>query len=164
MIAPSEVQNTAKKLENENLRFRKFLKAHADSDKLDQQFIALHHELFSEYDCYQCGNCCRAYGTVLTDGEIDSIATSIGVPRKELVSQHLIQGPDGYEIKAPCCFLDENGKCQIQDCRPAECRSFPYTDRPKRLESLLSILSFAEECPVVFEIIERLKGIYRFKR
>lgn len=164
MIAPFAVHAAAKKLEDENLKFRVFLKNHADGDELDQQFLILHRELFSEYDCRQCGNCCRAYSTSLTEDEMDAIAAFVGSTKEEFTRQFLVQGLDGYELKAPCRFLNKDGTCQIQDCKPSECRGFPYTDKSGRLESLLSILSFAEECPVVFEMIQRLKDIYGFRR
>jgi Fe-S-cluster containining protein len=70
----------------------------------------------------------------------------------------------GYEIKEkPCCFLTGDGQCRIQECRPNSCRDFPYTNQPERLFSLLGILGHAEVCPVVFEILERLKKIYHFR-
>ncbi len=164
MIAPSAVHAAAKRMENENLKFRAFLKNHADAGELDRQFLKLHHELFSGYDCCKCNNCCRAYRTVLTEDEIDSIAALIGVARQEFVKQHLVQGSGGYELKAPCPFLEADGKCRIQERKPAECKGFPYTDQPERMESLLGVIAFAEKCPVVFEIIERLKVIYRFRQ
>ena len=60
--------------------------------------------------------------------------------------------------------MGEDGRCVIEECKPAECISFPHTDKPDRLSCLLGVLSFAEECPVVFEILERLKAIYGFDR
>ena len=51
MISPENVYIEAKKLENENLRFRTFLKIHADPDELNRQFLELHKELFTGYDC-----------------------------------------------------------------------------------------------------------------
>lgn len=47
MISPKDVSAAAAKREDENLRFRTFLKNHADPDELDQQFLALHQELFA---------------------------------------------------------------------------------------------------------------------
>jgi uncharacterized protein len=41
---------------------------------------------------------------------------------------------------------------------------YPFTNKPERLFSLLSIVDFASVCPVVFEMLERLKQIYGFKR
>lgn len=164
MIAPSKVNAAAKKLEKENLRFRAFLKNHADDDELDRQFLRLHNELFAEYDCCKCGNCCWAYSTALSEHEIGSIAAFLGLSRQEFLEKYLSESAEGYEIKAPCRFLNANGECAIQECKPEECRAFPHTNKPGRLESLLGVVSFAEECPVVFEIIERLKDTYNFRR
>ena len=61
MIAPRKVRFEAKKKENENLEFRTFLKCHADETELDEQFKRLHDELFSNYDCSRCRNCCKMY-------------------------------------------------------------------------------------------------------
>ena len=75
----------------------------------------------------------------------------------------MIRGRDGLELPEPCRFLNADGKCRLQECKPEECKGFPYTDQPHRLESLYSILSAVEVCPVVFEIIERLKELYHFR-
>ena len=61
MFPPRKVQFEAKKRENENLRFRTFLKCNADEEKLDRQFKELHDELFAMYDCNRCRNCCKMY-------------------------------------------------------------------------------------------------------
>ena len=164
MIAPSDVAAAANRREDENIRFRSFLKNRADSDKLDEQFLALHNELFANYDCRKCNNCCREYSTILQEEEIGAIAAYLGMSKQELVEKHLAQTNEGYEIKAPCGFLKENGECAIQACKPGECLGFPYTNKPERLFSLYGVLEFAGVCPVVYEILERLKGIYRFRR
>jgi|LSQX01.1.fsa_nt_gb Fe-S-cluster containining protein len=163
MIEPSQINVVAKKYENENVRFRTFLKCHADCDELDRQFLELHNELFAEYDCAKCRNCCQAFSTGLTESEIDNISAFLGSSKEDFIEKHLVQSIEGYEIKAPCCFLKSDGVCQIQECRPESCSEFPHTNKPERLWSLLGILSFAEVCPVVFEILQRLKKIYRFK-
>lgn len=164
MISPRDVRIAAEKREDENLRFRTFLKIHADSDELDQQFFALYSEFFAGYDCSQCGNCCRTYSTSLSEEEIASISAYLGMTRQRFLEDCLIRGRDGLELPAPCRFLDMNGRCRIQECKPEECRGFPYTDRPDRLSSLYSVLSAAEVCPVVFEILERLKEMYHFRK
>ena len=163
MIEPSKVSDAAKKRESENVKFRTFLKNRADSDELDSQFLALHNELFAGYDCCKCNNCCREFNTTVREDEIDSISAFLGLTKQEFAEKHLVQSAEGYEIKAPCCFLNENGACAIQDCKPAECRDFPHTNKPERLFSLLGVLSFAEVCPIVFEMLERLKRIYGFR-
>lgn len=54
MIPPRKVKFEAKKKENENLRFRTFLKCNADEEELDKQFADLHKELFANFDCNRC--------------------------------------------------------------------------------------------------------------
>ena len=121
MLAPKDVPAAAAKLEDENLRFRTFLKIHADPDELDQQFLALHRELFAGYDCCQCGNCCRRYSTILSEEEIDVISAYLGMTRQKFLEDCLIRGRDGLELPAPCRFLDMDGRCWIQECKPEEC-------------------------------------------
>ena len=164
MISPKDISAAAAKREDENLRFRTFLKIHAAPDELDQQFFALHQELFEKYDCSQCRSCCRRYSTTLSEEEIANISNYLGMTRQQFLEDCLIRGRDGLELPAPCRFLNMDGRCRIQDCKPEECKGFPYTDRPGRIESLYSILSAAEVCPVVFETLERLKELYHFGR
>ena len=61
MLAPRKVKFEAKKKMNENLAFRTFLKCNADEETLDKQFKELHEELFEQYDCSRCRNCCKMY-------------------------------------------------------------------------------------------------------
>ena len=61
MLKPTEVKAKAQKLEEQNYKFRTFLKNRADGDELDAQFLALHKKLFAGYDCCKCANCCKAY-------------------------------------------------------------------------------------------------------
>lgn len=164
MISPDKIRAVAARKEDENLRFRTFLKNRADPEELDRQFMKLHQELFSEYDCRQCGNCCREYGTALQDAEIESIAAFLGIEKQAFIEQYMTEGMGGPELPAPCRFLEANGNCAIQDCKPTECSGFPYTDRPERIFSLYNTLSIAEICPVVFEMLELLKEMYRFRR
>jgi Fe-S-cluster containining protein len=168
MIAPNEVEAKALKFEEQNLKFRTFLKNRADDDELDAQFLRLHKELFAGYDCRKCNNCCKACKTLLDIDEVRRISTFLGLAESAFVAEYLTdaepQDEKPYRIKeSPCTFLGEDGCCSIQDCKPAVCRDFPYTDQPDRLSSMYSVLAFAEVCPIVFEIIERLKKMYRFR-
>ena len=163
MIQPSKVGKAARKLEDENIRFRTFLKMNADPDELDEQFLALHNELFVGYDCSKCNNCCREYSTELSEGEVAAIALFLGLAKQDLFEKYLTESTEGAELEAPCPFLKESGGCAIEACKPSSCRDFPHTNKPDRLISMLGVLSFAKVCPVVFEILERLKKIYRFK-
>jgi len=73
-------------------------------------------------------------------------------------------GEKPYKFKeTPCTFLGGDGRCQIQDCKPDECADFPYTNRPDRLSCMLGMIGHVEVCPIVYEILERLKVMYRFR-
>jgi Fe-S-cluster containining protein len=164
MISPSQVKDKALKFKEQNLDFRSFLKIRADSRKLDEQFQNLHTELFARYDCTKCNNCCKSYPISLKADEIKVIAQFLEQREDDFIVAYLRKYEDGYIIReSPCIFLSQDGRCLIQSCKPAACQGYPYTDKPNRLSSMFSIIESAEVCPVVFEILKRLKAIYHFR-
>ena len=72
MIKPEEVAGQAKRKENENIRFRSYLKNHADEETLDRQFLELHKEIFDGYDCSKCRNCCKMYPGTIPEADLES--------------------------------------------------------------------------------------------
>ena len=165
LISPDEVKTKAKLKENENYAFRTYLKMHADPSKLDEQFRKLHEELFSGYDCSQCRNCCKMYCGMIPQEDIEKAAGQFSMSGKDFIERFLEYVPEemSYRTKhCPCDFLKDDGACALGDCKPANCRRYPYTDQPDRMGSLLSIIESAEVCPVVYEILERLKEEYHF--
>ena len=73
MLPARKIHFEAKKKEKENLRFRSFLKCNADEEELDQQFLQLHKELFENFDCGRCRNCCKEYCAELTTDEVKKV-------------------------------------------------------------------------------------------
>lgn len=166
MISPEKVQVVAKQKENENHKFRRYLKMHADEYELDKQFVELHKELFAQYDCSQCRNCCKMYHGNIPKEDLEKDAKHLNISQEQLIDFFLEKNEykTSYQTKhMPCDFLDENGNCKLGDCRPDSCKKYPYTNEPERLWSLLSVLNAVEVCPVAFEIYERLKEIYGFR-
>lgn len=166
MLQPDEVRAEARKRENENFKFRTYLKGHADEDELDRQFLRLHKELFSEYDCNKCRNCCKMYKGSIPAEDIDRNAAYLKMTPEQFVAAYLEKEDYGtnYQTKhKPCDFWQEDGSCKLGDCKPESCKKYPYTDQPERLSSLLSVLDTVEICPVAFEIYERLKKEYGFR-
>ena len=168
MVKPSEVGARAQKLEEQNYRFRTFLKNRANPDELDAKFMELHRGLFADYDCCKCANCCKSYSIMLDTDEVMRIAAFLGLSQNDFASEYLMDSGESdekpYELKEkPCRFLCEDGRCLIQDCKPDDCMAYPFTDQPDRLASMFSIIEHAEACPIVFEILERLKDMYRFR-
>lgn len=165
MIEPSKVKQAFSRVEKENYAFRVYLKSHADIDELDKQFLELHNELFVNYDCNSCRNCCKEYSASFEEHELAPIAALLNMSETEFKNKYIEENYGEYQLNVkPCCFLKEDGGCQIEACKPSSCRDYPYTNRPERLFSLLGIIESAGICPVVFEMIERLKKEYRFKR
>lgn len=167
MIAPDEIEKRAQQKENENYAFRTYLKMHADPSELDEQFRKLHEELFSSYDCSRCRNCCKMYCGILHEEDVEKAANHLLISKESLIEQYLEYDPmeNAYVTRnCPCDFLKENGDCMLGDNKPENCRKYPYTDQPDRMGSLLSIVESAGVCPVVYEMLERLKEEYHFRQ
>ena len=79
MLKPDEVKKAAKVKENENIKFRSFLKNHAEEEKLDKQFLLLHNELFAGYDCNKCRNCCKMFKGALKEDELINAAKYLNI-------------------------------------------------------------------------------------
>ena len=163
MIEPSKVYEAACEKKEDNAAFRSYLRSHADPDELDAQFKQLHDELFAGYDCCQCNNCCSIYAIALREDEAEAIADFLGLSFTAFADRYLFTlSTGGYGIESPCPFLLPDGKCVIHLCKPSVCRNYPNTNKPGSLGNLLHLFSITEECPVVYEMVERLKTLYRF--
>ena len=165
MIDPKEVSAAGKAKEQENARFLAFLKDNAESEELDRRFADFHNELFMGYDCCKCNNCCRSYSVGLSEPDIERLAEFLGLPSKrQFISSfdlHMEFGQE-YVLNAPCQFLLPSGACSVEKIKPQVCRDYPYTDKPDRLSLFLTVIAMANVCPIVYEIVERLKTAYGF--
>jgi hypothetical protein len=95
MIGPNEVAARAEQKEDENYAFRTYLKNHANPEELDAQFLKLHNELFSNYDCNSCRNCCKEYRGNLSDEDIMKCAEKFNMPPDDFKAQYLHQNQEG---------------------------------------------------------------------
>lgn len=164
LIQPSQVAAAAEKKEKENMRFRSFLKSHADPYELDLQFKELHKMIFPLYNCNRCRNCCKLLAAQIPEEDIDRDAAFLNMSREEFIDKYLEHADFGEWIEkhSPCGFLTEAGECTLGECCPENCKKFPYTDQPDRLESLYSVLAAVSVCPAAYEIFEALKELYGF--
>ena len=89
MMQPDKVRAEAKKKEDENFRFRSYLKGHADDDELDRQFLRLHKELFADYDCSKCRNCCKMYKGSIPAEDINRDAQYLGITPEQFINAYL---------------------------------------------------------------------------
>lgn len=160
MISPKNVKRFAQKKEEENYAFRTFLKENAEPQEFDEKVNRLHRELFTTYDCSKCRNCCKEFHSSIPVEDIEQDAKYLKIDAEEFKRRflELDKHEEGFITRhKPCDFLQPDGNCLLGECRPHSCKEYPHTNKPDRIESLLSMLENAEVCPVVYEIIERLK-------
>ena len=161
MITVKELNNISEDTIDNNYRFRRFLKTHADEKELDRQFKMLHNKYFKDFDCKSCRNCCRELGISTTEEEIEEFSKYYNFDINK-IKEKLNQNYFKYDAQ-PCPFLKKDNTCTIEKCKPRTCKEYPYTNKEERLESLLTIMNNTLICPVVYEIVEELKRIYNFK-
>ena len=105
---------------------------------------------------------------IIPEEDINQDASYLGMEADEFIDRYLKYNSAEctYETKkCPCDFWDsKTGECLLGDCKPESCKKYPYTDQPDRIGSLLSIIDNASICPVVYEILERLKEEYHFRK
>lgn len=165
MISLKELEQKALEKEEENYKFRSYLKNHADAKKLDRQFKMLHEKYFKEIDCRNCRNCCKKLGVSPQEYELDKICKCYNFDKEDIKNNLLEEEYGEYVNKTnPCPFLDKDNECKINKCLPTSCKDYPYTNKEDRLFSLITVVNNSQICPVVYEILEDLKEIYHFKR
>ncbi len=94
-----------------------------------------------------------------TEDEFDNIAKKIKVLDSKKWNENI-----EFRTFLKCNVDEEELDRQFLECRPENCKKFPYTDQPESLQSLYSVLDAIEVCPAAFEIWERLKEIYGFHK
>ncbi len=157
-----EIKEISKKKLEENYKFRRYLKSHADEKTLDEQFKKLHNKYFKNFDCSKCRNCCKVLGISMNEYELNEICKSYDLDINKL-KNNILKENYGEYIAKPCPFLNKDNSCQLEGHLPETCRDYPYTNKEERLFSLLTIVNNSKVCPVVYKILEDLKELYKFK-
>ena len=163
---PETVAWLAAQKEDENWRFRSFLKMlpprrRARADALATQ---LGRDAEAQMDCTTCGACCRANHVPVTDVEIERLAGRVQLPVLSFHERYLDTDDDGEPaIDAnPCPFL-EGTRCSVYEDRPEPCRAYPYIGGDVAAR-MIGIIERAGTCPIVFEMVEQLKRRLVFRR
>jgi len=163
-----KIEAIARKKATENSRFRMHLKA---CDETVEEIDAVVHEIYNEIvpliDCQKCANCCRTMFPGLNETDVRVFAQGLGISIEQMEKQYLIttenpdDEPDPYWTfkRLPCPFLKDN-RCQNYDYRPETCRSFPHLHKSEFISRLIGVIENYAVCPLVFNVYERLKGIF----
>ncbi len=150
--------------EEENEAFRSFLEGR-DPVMIDEQVAALNLLMAAQIDCTACGNCCRKLMISVSPVEEPFFAKHFKVTPDEARVKYLSTGLSGTHIMAsmPCVFLNNN-RCSIYESRFTDCREFPHLHQPGFTRRLWSTLTHYAMCPIIFNVVERLKTEVGFRR
>jgi Fe-S-cluster containining protein len=158
---PEVVARLAKEKEEENWRFRSFLKgADLGIAELDAMVHAHYEAVAGQIDCCACGNCCHVALPVLDEADVGRLAAGIGLSKGEVIRRYLVPEEESGACTfkgRPCPFL-ENKCCSVYESRPGDCRSFPHLHKKEFVFRLMGVVENCAICPIVFNVFERLKA------
>jgi len=147
----SRIQQLSQERDDENWRFRSWLKQHAPDD-IDDLVKALSRKYFALIDCKECANCCRTMHVEINKSELHVIAGTLGQSIEAFQKQSMSEG----SVNPPCPMLQ--GKlCSIYENRPHACRSFPHLEQPEFTSRLIGVIANVAICPIAFNAFEELK-------
>jgi len=159
----SKIKQIAAKREDENFRFRAFLK-NRDGKEIDSIVHRLHAKIVPLIDCTSCRNCCYCMKPKMSMEDITRLAQLENISSEEYIDDYCEKEfGDIYLADMPCRYIEEN-ECRIYEDRPIQCKKFPYTNQTGFTSRLLGMISFYEVCPIVFNLMEELKDETRFYR
>jgi Fe-S-cluster containining protein len=160
------IEQTSKANEQENLDFRAYVRADLDlSDyRLNAVVQQATQEVWAHIDCRTCANCCKTRHPLFSRTEVQRIAEYLGTTAAELRARYLEIDQEAAKYttrELPCPFLKDN-LCSIYDVRPSVCSGYPHLHRNFR-NRLWQTIDNAETCPIVFNVLERLKQRLGFR-
>lgn len=158
------LQSLAKDKEQENDRFREFVKER-DGDELDELVKELDAFVSPTINCTECGNCCKSLMVCLNENEADNLSNHLQQSRKDFDEKYLEKGSNGMMImnQMPCHFLSDN-KCTIYEYRFEGCKEFPALHLPNFKRRLFTTFMHYDRCPIIFNVVEQMKERMDFER
>jgi Fe-S-cluster containining protein len=152
------IKEKAQLKEKENENFRMFLKGY-DHHQVDKIVHQLNQKYLEEFDCTQCGNCCKKLTPCLGLDEIKDIAKHFNLSYENFKNKYIEKEmAEGFTFKGQeCPFLKDNNKCHIYYYRPEVCRSYPHLHKDNINYRLLNIIDNTYICPIVYNVFEELK-------
>ena len=162
-----QIKLLGEKKRDENLRFRKHMKAHDHSDRVLRR-IAL--EVEEQIDCTQCANCCRVATAKVTERDIERLAKYLRLKPARVMADFVVESEEEGHVlrrdkKTGCVFLSGN-ECTVYDARPESCQRFPHVVRGNGslASRMWEFVDRACYCPIVYNSLEAFKDELDFKR
>ncbi len=155
-----KVKVLAERKEDENWRFRTFLKGSDLSQaRLDRAVAGHYAAVAGRIDCRTCGNCCKVMSPELAKKDVRRLAEVLLLPEDELIREYLQPGEDkGTYVsrQVPCPFLQDK-LCTVYEARPDVCRSFPNLHKRDFRSRLIQVVQNSTVCPTAYNVLELLK-------
>ncbi len=160
-----KIARLAKQREEENYRFRVFLKGQ-ETDQIDVIVQKMDKEIRSQIDCDKCGNCCIHLNPSVTDEEIEKLSRIDHLSQLDFVAKYVAFN-EREQMKflkdLPCKYLNDK-KCSLHSNKPEECKAYPHTQTDGFIHRTFVMLDNYGICPIVFNLFEQLKMELNFKR
>jgi len=158
-----QIRQRAKGKEDENWKFRAFLKSECnlDPEAIDRRVFAITRRVWAGIDCTSCANCCREVHPTFSEEEVDRLARRLGMEGEQFIQTYLERTERGsgnpWQTRSkPCPFLKDN-LCSVYEDRPADCSGYPYLYKPEFVFRTMAMIERAPTCPIVYEVLEGLK-------
>jgi Fe-S-cluster containining protein len=164
-----QIRELAERKEDENSRFRQFLKTrNLEPDEIDQRVFETTRRVWAGIECTTCANCCREMKPTFSEEEVDRVARRLGMKRQQFIETYLEHSEADSENPwqtrtTPCPFL-KNNLCSVYEDRPAECSGYPYLYQPDFVFRTMGMIERTFTCPIVYEVMEELKKSLGFLR
>jgi Fe-S-cluster containining protein len=165
-----QIREQAKEKEDENYRFRQFLKTkcHLDPEEIDSRVFAATRQIWAAIDCTKCANCCKEVHPTFSEVEVDRLARRLAMTSQQFIETYLQRSEPNDDNSwttrtTPCPFLKDNF-CSVYEDRPADCSGYPYLYRPQFVSRTLGMIGRTSTCPIVYEVMEELKKSLGFRR
>lgn len=161
-----QIRRLGEKKRDENMRFRQWIKSH---DFVERQFRRVAQEVHDEIDCRQCAECCRVTEVELAERDIERLARYLRISVPEFREQYTAKGEECELIlrrtEQGCVFLSGND-CTVYDARPGNCERFPHLLRGNGSVAfrMWQFVDRATYCPIVYNWMEKVKGLTNFRR
>ncbi len=136
-----------------------YLKSMVDEETVDEAFHELHNDIFMNYDCSSCRNCCRKFKGVFSESELERAAADLNLTPEEFREKYLEDESNAKGL--PCALLGKGGCILSEGARPEDCRDFPYTSRDEMSDRLNNVLELSFVCPPVLEMFHYVKSTVR---
>ncbi|WP_424358723.1 YkgJ family cysteine cluster protein [Methanocella sp. MCL-LM] len=156
----ASLDRLAGRKEDENWRFREFLKGCAiDGAEIDRIVHELYRQELAQFDCKTCANCCKGLSPKLGAEDVERLSKGTGISVDQLAAEYVVKDEEygGLRFsKSPCAFLKDD-ICTCYESRPADCASYPHLHKGRFTSRLANMVANCSVCPIVFNVFERLK-------